>query len=144
MYYRSILGGNGQDPFLFFFRNRVTSREFAMKGDKGLLWEGCKTCFFPPTKFCLIIMMHDQLWFNSYMWRKEQDTQTNQQTHTHTSSSMHEMCLLTQYIEKFLKYSFILAKCFCKCVDNHVLLRICCQTPNLSSIQLKSAFWLPY
>ena len=65
-----------------------------------------------PTKFCLIIMMHDQLWFNSYMWRKEQDTQTNQQTHTHTSSSMHEMCLLTQYIEKFLKYSFILAKCF--------------------------------
>ena len=36
-----------------------------------------------PTKFCLIIMMRDQLWFNSYMWRKEQDTQTNQQTHTH-------------------------------------------------------------
>ena len=112
MYYISILGGMGQDPFLVFFRNRVTSREFGMKGDKGLLWEGCKTCFFPPTKFCLIIMMHDQLWFNSYMWRKEQDTQTNQQTHTHTSSSMHEMCLLPQYIEKFLKYSFILAKCF--------------------------------
>ena len=65
-------------------------REFGMKGDKGLLWEGCKTCFFPPTKFCLIIMMHDQLWFNSYMWRKEQDTQTNQQTHTHTH---HHLCM---------------------------------------------------
>ena len=81
MYYISILGGMCQDPFLFFF---------GMKGDKGLLWEGCKTCFFLPTKFCLIIMMHDQLWFNSYMWRKEQDTQTNLQTHTHTH---HHLCM---------------------------------------------------
>ena len=53
MYYISILGGMGQDPFLFFFRKRVTSREFGMKGDKGLLWEGCKTCFFPANKILL-------------------------------------------------------------------------------------------